>query len=165
MTVITIGNAAITRASIGYAGTTYVDEFAPADGTGTIDTIKAFMYIATTATAQVGIFYRTTGTSLSTRSVADLGPLAIGLNTITGLSLAVETGDFIGIYHATNGNIRRSDIYGASQSKAGDQIPSNNVDFGAAGTMILSLQGTGTTPSNSPFPTYLPEELDTEGAC
>ena len=148
MAVINIGSAAIDRASAASANTTYVDETAgtAADGTGTIDTVTVFMETAhTNGLAEVGIFYRTTGTSLTTRSNASLGSLAAGLNTITGLSLAVQAGDWIGIYFPTSGSIRRATAGGTTQLKAGDNIPCTNVDFGATQGRIYSVHGTGTT--------------------
>ncbi len=147
MTAITVGNAAIDRASRAPANYTHIDKVNPANGTGTIDTVAVYIYTAVSS-AKVGIFYVVSANNLTCRSYANLGALSVGLNTITGLSLAVQTGDYIGIYIA-GGEMDRADSGGANWVKSGDNIPCTNLDFGTPGTRLYSLSGSGTTPATS----------------
>jgi len=110
--VIEVGPAATNRASVTVAGNTVLDLANPATGSGVITNID--IYVASQITsAKVGLYYLVSGTTYRCRSSYTTGVLAAGLNQLTGLSLEVQAGDFIGIYHAT-GTVDRADSGGSS---------------------------------------------------
>lgn len=150
MAIITIGPAAINRASITASGNTVLDLANPANASGTITSID--IYVATrTTTTQVGIFYLVSGSQYKCRSAtAALGSLAAGLNTIN-VSLAVEAGDVIGIYH-TGGGIDRADTGGSSAYYTGNTCTvGNQTTYTTSGqARIVSVHGTGTTGGDPP---------------
>ena len=144
MATIDIGPAAINRASATTSGNTVLDLANPANASGTITSIS--IYVATqTTTTQVGIFYLVSGSAYKCRSAtAALGSLAAGLNTIN-VSLAVEAGDVIGIYH-TGGGIDRADSGGTSGYYTGNTCTvGNQTTYTTSGqARIVSVHGTGT---------------------
>jgi|WetSurMetagenome_2_1015567.scaffolds.fasta_scaffold190562_2 hypothetical protein len=145
MATIAVGPAASNRASTTATGNTVLDLANPADGTGTIDTIT--IYVASQITsAKIGIFYLSSGTTYVCRSSYTTGVLTTGLNTLTGLSLAVQNGDFIGIYHATGG-VDRADSGGTSAYVAGEYADAgDSASYTTSGqARIISVHGAGTT--------------------
>ena len=93
-----VGDAAIDRNSNNTVGYTYMVDQNPADADGNVTEVQ--IYVHTQATISVGIFYETGTKQFKCRSAASLGFRAVGYHSITGLSLAVQTGDLIGAYTA-----------------------------------------------------------------
>lgn len=139
---IDVGNAAINRASSSGTGTTRLDLGNPANATGLITTITVYVASEIT-TAKIGLFYLTTGTTYVCRSSYTTGVLAVGLNTLSGLSLAVVLGDVIGIYHDTGG-IDAAASGGNDAYKIGEYAdPGDSASYTTGGTVIYSLYGDG----------------------
>lgn len=145
MAAISVGPAASDRANATVAGNTVLDLANAADGTGTIDTITIYVASQIT-TAKVGLFYLSGGTTYVCRSSYTTGVLTTGLNTLTGLSLAVNSGDFIGIYHAT-GTVDRADSGGTSAYVVGEYADAgDSASYTTASqARIISVHGAGTT--------------------
>ena len=98
-TIIDLGNPCTNEALAGAANYTYLQMINTADADGTID--EVCLYINFAGSFYIGIFYPTTGNNYKCRSAADLGALSLGLNTKTGLSLAVHSGDVIGFWSSS----------------------------------------------------------------
>lgn len=149
MATINVGPAATNRASVTASGNTVLDLANAANDTGTITQLD--IYVATqTTTTKVGIFYLVSGSTYKCRSATGaLGSLAAGLNTIT-VSLAVQKGDFIGVYH-TGGGIDRADSGGTSAYVTGDKCTVDNQSgYTTSGqARIVSVHGTGSTPAGA----------------
>ncbi len=144
---INIGDAAIDRSNQWtLASYTVVNKGSPADGNGIITEVK--MHAETDHDLEncvVGIFYTTNGDTLKCRSAVVIGAVVGGaIRTFSGLSLAVQTGDYIGIY--TTGGWLSRDVGGFTQIWyiSGQYIDVD--DEGAytpAADDALSLHGTG----------------------
>ena len=144
MTAISVGPAASDRAASATANLTLLDLGNAADGTGTIDTVT--VYVGTQiSTAKIGLFYLVSGTTYKCRSSYTTSTLSTGLNTLTGLTLAVKSGDFIGIYWATTGTIDRADSGGTSAFISGDYADVGDEGSYSSGSRIYSIHGAGTT--------------------
>ena len=154
LTAISVGPAAENRAAAAPANFTHLDLGNAADGSGTIDTVT--VYAATNMTnAKIGIFYLVSGTTYKCRSSYTAGSLAAGLNTLTGLSLAINSGDFIGMYWGASGTLDRTDTGGTSANVAGDYADVDDQASYSTGTRIYSIHGAGTTTAvGNPFYAY-----------
>lgn len=149
---ITVGPEAINRASVTVAGNTVIDLANPANASGLITQVD--VYVASQITsAKIGIFYLVSGSTYHCRSSYTTGVLPVGLNQLTGLSLAVTAGDFIGIYHAT-GTVDRANSGGTSAYKSGDYADAGDeaAFTTASQTRIISVHGTGV--SGNPWYAY-----------
>jgi len=103
MPAIDIGNAPFAGQGDD-GGSTYIVLGNPANASGFINTVKIQVNQSTT-TLKIGIFYLVSGTTYKCRSAVNIGAVTgSGTHTITGLNLAVQTGDFIGAYWS-NGSI------------------------------------------------------------
>ena len=108
MAVINIGNEAIDRAGgMGIDGRTVVNKGGPANASGIITSIELWAGAALN-NVKFATFFVESGNNLSTRDThTHIGIIPIGSKqTISGLNLAVEVGDFIGI-QATHGSLER----------------------------------------------------------
>jgi hypothetical protein len=147
MAAIDIGDEPTDRASNDPPGYTMVPKGNPANDTGTIDTVE--LWVNQPGTFEVATFYVVAGTNLTTRASASLGALGGSYNIITGLSLAVQTGDYLG-YHSADGSLDRGATGGlGTLYKAGDYIPCTNAAFTDTADYVTSLKGTGSTPGTS----------------
>lgn len=122
MTNITIGaGAADYEATTMVAGYTRIDKTNPANANGILNTISIFANTAMTG-VKVGTFYLVSGTTYRCRSYAVIGSVPSGSKqTFTGLSIAVNTGDYIGIY-ATGGSIERSSTGGGGRITSASSV-------------------------------------------
>lgn len=145
---IDVGTAAINRASeLSTGGTTLILKDNPANESGTITSIE--IWAATDlANCEIGIFTNVSGTNFTSRSNTTLGAVTSGSKqTFSGLSLAVQTGDYLGIYFSS-GTIEMASTGGEGYwYLAGDNIPCSDTTFTytASTTRILSLYGIGST--------------------
>lgn len=144
MAAIDIGAAAIDRAAYVSGNSTCLDLTNPANATGTITSVQVYINTAVTGNFRVGTFYLVSGTDYKCRSSVGLGALAVGLNTINGLSLPVVAGDFIGWYFTGSGAIDRTDYGGSSAFVSGEYIDAGDQATYTAGVRLYSLYGTGT---------------------
>lgn len=127
--------------------TTFVTKQGPASGTGTLDTWK--MYLTQNgANVKVATFYVVSGNNLSTRDYESIGTVTSGsIQTFTGLSTDVATGDYAGIY-GTAGRISDTVVGGSGARlyyRSGSNIPSTNTTFSQTTTnQLMALYATGT---------------------
>jgi len=146
MPTIDIGAGALDRASYWTAAYTELDTTNPANGNGTITYIE--LWFVTNATGvKVGTFYGS-GTSWTSRGYASLGDVAAGSKkTFSGLSIAVQTGDIIGVYYAT-GQIELGLTGGSGVLwKAGDQFGAGAQTYTATADYIMSAYGLDVPPA------------------
>jgi len=117
---VDIGDGAINGNGFGDPGDTWINKGNPANAAGVITTVKIWAYINMTG-CKVGIFYLTGTNKFKCRSAATIGSVtAGGERTFSGLSLAVEAGDYIGA-SASTGRIEASyDSYDGTWEKSGD---------------------------------------------
>lgn len=144
-TAITIGSTASDRS--GYEGVfTFVNKGATANGTGTITSVEIWAHSAL-SNCEVATFFVVSGNNLSTRDTHTIGSVTAGSKqTFSGLSLDVQTGDYLGIYY-NNGTIDLDTSGGDGMwfKSAQDLIPCTNQLFDSTSGYVLSLYGTGTT--------------------
>lgn len=88
------------------AGSTYITNENPANANGTITEVDIFAENAGN-NVYLGIFYVVSGNTLKCRSAANVGSLNVGINNNVAVSLAIETGDYIGSYCANEDCISR----------------------------------------------------------
>ncbi|MBT6053157.1 MAG: hypothetical protein HOJ31_10345 [Anaerolineae bacterium] len=143
---IDIGSAAINRVSTQVGGYTFIALDNPANDTGTIN--EATIYSDTNLVGAVLIiFERNTTNTFTPRSFAVLGAVTAGGDTFSGLSLAVETGDFVALYWDT-GALDVVDTGGAGcYYKSGDQSEAGIQTYVNTGTSArdISVYATGIT--------------------
>ena len=149
MAVITIGAAATDRAD--YSSGTNVNIGGPADGTGTITSIE--IWITQTTTIEAATFIDEGSNVLSTRDYESLGSVTGGSKqTISGLSIDVQTGDYIGSHGSfTFAGIEYDTSGGSGKWRTtGDSIPASSVTFTLTADAVVSLYGTGETAPEIP---------------
>ena len=143
-TAIDIGAGATDRTSEKFTGT-YMVIVNPADGTGKITSVEIYAVTGYNLTlVEVATFYVVSGNFLSTRDWEYIGNVTAGSKQTFVVDLDVVAGDYIGIYFASGGKIE-ADSTGTYMSKAGDNIPCTNIDFGSSTAGTISLYGTGET--------------------
>jgi hypothetical protein len=143
MAALAVGPAAIDRASATTSGNTVLDLANPCNGSGVIDTLT--LYVASnTTTTKMGIFFLVSGTTYQCRSAYSAGAQTTGLKTFSSLSLRVQKGDFIGMYHS-GGTIDRADSGGTSAYYVGDvcTVGASQSFTTASQARIVSMHGAG----------------------
>ncbi|MBA7467763.1 hypothetical protein ES707_02984 [subsurface metagenome] len=141
---IDIGEAAVWRAGSSGPGDTYINTGNPANASGIIDTVEIWAKEDMTG-CKVGTFYKTNGNTLKCRSVVEIGDVPSGSKqTFTDLSLAVVTGDYIGIY-PDSGRVAYISFGGAGVwIKSGDGcVVDTEATYDFLSDWIMSLCGTG----------------------
>ena len=153
MATITVGDAAIDRASSLSFGNTYMSLGNPANAGGILDTAE--VWAATSISGlRVGTFYLVSGTTYKCRDSMTIGSVTAGAKqTFTGLSLAVQQGDFIGCYF-TGGSIERDTSGGSGlRYKSGEYIdPGDEASFTLFSNNAMSLRCTGSTVALEIYP-------------
>lgn len=141
---ITIGNPGASTNSWP-SGYFLIDHAVPADGTGTINSITVYNTNGASV-LYVGI-YSLSGGTYTLRSSTQLNCTSSSPNTFTGLSLAVQTGDFIGVFVSAQSLGTYSEV-GANLYYVSGQtsLPSSIAQSGLTNstTWKLSIIGTGT---------------------
>lgn len=148
MAVIDIGTVPGDFGSNNTPGYTVIEAANPANDTGIIDTVQIWAGVAMTSGCTAGTL-SAAGNVLTVRDSQSLGNIAEGsTQTITGLSIDVVTGDFIGEYHSV-GSLRYSATGGSGfWYYNGEKIdPTDSATFTFAADFKLALYGTGTTPA------------------
>jgi hypothetical protein len=152
-TEIDIGSPAINRGSnTVYASRTHLLLENPANDTGVIDTVEIWGNRILYDTV-VGTLYLDSGTDYIGRDYESIGTVASGSKqTFTGLSIDVETGDYIGSY-ATSGTYERdsSGYAGYRRNPSGNAWSGGSTSFATlVSGATLSLYGTGETLASLP---------------
>jgi len=140
---IDVGSAAINRVQALAGSTTAIEIANPANESGNIT--KVSIFAATGGSGwKVGTFYGS-GSDYTSRDSANLPAISAGLNTITGLSIAVESGDFIGVYIPVSAGTIDLAYAGGTyvRTKAGDQFGAGQQTYGGFDGGIMSLYGEG----------------------
>lgn len=144
---IDIGTAAIDRAGYNGEATTFFTFDNPANATGTIDTVKVWAKNNVT-NLRVGMFFLVSGTTYECRDSESVGGVTAGSEqTFTGLTISVETGDYIGYYCGADGTIEWDFSGGNGCAYVSgeyidpeDQASYNVVDYDVS---AMSINGTG----------------------
>lgn len=147
MATINVGWAATNRALSGggtFSRALYNPTAAKANGTGSITSIAFYIASNVSAGGKVGLIYNG-WTSSITRSIYTLGSMAVGLNTISGLSMAVVIGDSIGFYLGSGSIDIGSDASSLIISHNGDRITTGGSWTGGTLAYQFSCLGTGET--------------------
>lgn len=141
---IDIGAEAINRGTTTSEAFTYIDKTNPANASGIINTIEIWAYSAL-SNCVVGTFYVISGNTLRCRDSVVIGSVAKGSKqTFSGLSIAVEAGDYIGFY-APSGRVERdSSGYAGNWRLSGEYInPGDEATYGLLDDDGFSVYGTG----------------------
>ena len=147
MAAIDVGPEAIDRASSSTAGYTDIQLTNPANLTGSITSVE--IWASTNLTGcKVGIFYLVSGTTYKCRSAATIGNVTAGSKqTFSGLSLAVVTGDFIGIYWVSGYMEADTSGYDGFLWRDGDHcVVNDSASYTLLSGDALSIKGLGVTP-------------------
>jgi len=148
-TDIDVGADAIDRSGALSRDYTHINRNNSSNDSGTLDTVEVYFDNSTAESVEVATFFLVSSSNYSTRGNVPLGNISPGSKqTITGLSISIETGDYIGVYFADSSSpyskIECNTTSGARDYRSGDCIPCTNQSFsGATGT--ISLYGTGET--------------------
>lgn len=146
MALIDVGEEAIDRIGSWGAGFMRVARGNPANDSGRITSVE--IWAATTLTGcRVGTFYTTNGNTLKCRDSVAIGSVTAGSKqTFSGLSIVVETGDYIGIYH-TGGTLEIDTSGGEGVWYVeGEYIdPDDEATYTLLSAFLISLYGTGST--------------------
>jgi len=152
---IDVGSAAVNRSYhyyLYYVGTysTLIDYNNPANANGLLDTVEAYFYKANSGNSlKFGTFQDNGSNNFTCHDAEEYGQVSVGYNSCTGLSVDVDTGEYIGCdaraaqslgidYDTTGG----SGKYYADTHQYCD--PETTADFNYSSGHILSLYGTGT---------------------
>ena len=139
---VDIGAEAIIRAAGFTVGYTMINKDKPAEADGII--VKVEIYADENMSGvRVGTFYTTNGNTLKCRAVEVIaGTVFAGSKTEKDVSIAVLTGDYIGLYY-TGGRIERdtSGFGGLWYSVTAAPNPDDEWGFTLAGDDAVSLGG------------------------
>jgi hypothetical protein len=139
MTTVNVGSDLIDRADTTGSGNTLVLVNNPLSAAVTITRVAVHNRAAMTG-VKVGLFYVVSGDNLTCRATATLGDLPEGSSTITGLSLAGQSGDMLGLYFT--GGTLEWDYSGAGvRVKAGDHMACVNAAFTMSANRDASFYG------------------------
>ncbi len=134
----TVGNAAIDRATIATAGSTYIDTTVSSPIRGIIKKIN--VYCAGAGTIQPRVFHDDGTNWVFVSGTASL-TVASGLNTFD-VWLPIEKGDYIGFYAETNNVLDTGSSGGTDSKKAGDISGSSAKNTWTDATDLFSINGT-----------------------
>lgn len=121
------------------------------NGTGTITRIETWFYSSSDGLHKVGMFYGSGAVWTSRTTGLSLGNITGGSKkTFTGLSIACQTGDVIGMYGETTGSMEVTNTGGAGGgyiSPKTDPFTMTAKTFSLYATRAYSLKGIGETVS------------------
>jgi len=140
---IDVGPTATDRASTAASGSTFLDIANTANGTGTLTNVQIFAN-QNLSDCKVGVFY-TDGGNYKCRSAATIGAVTAGSTQTFTVSLAITTGDFIGIYYSS-GALDRDDSGGTSAYTSNDHCVVNDTATYSSGSRIYSIHGYAEPP-------------------
>ncbi len=144
---INIGDSVIDRPTAWtYVNWTAIVKANPADASGIITVVEIWAVAGNPLVGcRVGTFYTTNGDTLKCRDSVVIGDVPAGSKqTFSGLSLAVEAGDYIGIFF-TGGEVEREDTGQAGMwYVTSEQIdPGDEAVYTPVANYTISLGGTG----------------------
>jgi len=146
MGAIDIGAAAIDRIDGFGSGATTIALDNPSNDTGTLDTVEIWAATTLFGTNHVATFSRD-GSKFTPRDVATIGSVTAGSKqTFSGLDIDVVSGDYIGIYYSS-GSIEAGSGGAGVYAKTGDYTSGGEETYSFSAGPIMSLYGTGETPS------------------
>jgi hypothetical protein len=152
MAVIDIGPGAVTQSSTWNVTRTVIDLNNPANDTGNLTSAEFYFSSGDGLNVKVGTFYGA-GTDYTYRASATIGTVISGSKqTFTGLSFAVTSNDYLGIY-ASEGKIKIITTTGAAvYYMTGDHMTAEGAQtytlYGA--TVKISIYATGATVDITP---------------
>ncbi|MBA7638324.1 hypothetical protein ES703_45978 [subsurface metagenome] len=139
-----IGAGAINRGTATTEAFTYIDKTGPASASGIIHTVElwADFYLQDCV---VGTFYVVTGWTLKCRDSVFIGYVPRwSKQTFSGLSIAVEAGDYIGFYAPLGTLDRDSSGFAGNWRLAGEHIdPGDEATYAFVDDDAISLYGIG----------------------
>jgi len=143
MAEIIVGMEASHRGDSFQDSTTIVNKLAVANADGIITSVQLWAEVSLVG-CKVGICYLTTGSNLKWRSAVTLGAIAAGSMQTKTVSLAVVTGDLIGIYFSDGTLSRDFSGFGDIWYDNGDQLTvGNETTYTSMTGDALSLKGIG----------------------
>jgi len=144
---IDIGNAAIDRSSSYGGNYTMVEMANPANASGVITSIEVWANTPIT-NFRVATF-SASGNVLTARDTVNIGSVTSGSKqTFSGLSLAVNEGDYLGAYWASSENKLEADLSGQPNGvwyHLDNQTACSELTFAVDSGYGMSLYGTGIT--------------------
>lgn len=140
---IDVGGGAIDRNTFTGARTS-ISKDNPANASGEITSVEIWCIGPAGITGcKVGIFYKTNGDTLKCRSACSIGAVAGGSKQTSPVSLAVVTGDYIGMYWATgNMEVGAPSANGRWQHADDHCVVDDETEYTPL-TSGLSIYGTG----------------------
>lgn len=143
MSVITIGDTNNNGYGSYPASWTTLTTVNPANFTGIITEITVYISSATN-NVKIGTFYLSGG-KYTCRDYRTFSFLDVGKNTLTGLNIAVVTGDLIGVGGGSSGyGWMNSTVSGSRLYYLGDAF-SGSFSFSSAAGQSIAASGIGTT--------------------
>lgn len=147
--LIDVGAGAIDRGDAwSISWITYICKDNPANASGTITSVEIWAN-TDLGSCKVGIFYKTNGDTLKCRSAATIGDVTAGSKQTFPLdpALAVEAGDYIGIY-ALSGSLEADGSgFGGTWWLLYDHCIVDDEDtYDTYADTAVSLYGTGAEP-------------------
>ena len=141
---IDIGPGAINRGSYASNGYTRVDLNNPANEPGIITSVQVWAYSSSMQNTVVGTFYNTGTDKYKCRDSEAIGMVfANRQETFTGLSIAVEEGDFLGIYWSTGYCETDTSGFAGMYRVSGEHIdPDDEATYTLYAGDALSIYGT-----------------------
>jgi hypothetical protein len=139
-----IGAGAIDRGNATVEDFTYIDRTGPATASGIIHTVELWAY-ANLQNCVVGTFYGTNSLTLKCRDSVFIGYVPRWVkNTFSGLSIAVEAGDYIGFYAPLGRLDRDTSGFAGNWRLAGEHIdPGDEATYSFVDDDAISLYGIG----------------------
>ena len=164
MASIDVGSPAISRGSYAGATNTIILKENPVNAAGTINSVEIGVYAALVG-CKIATFYSTGTDQFSTRAYVTLGNIASGIpQTFTGLSLACEVGDYIGIYYSDGMLVCDVTGLGSWYVTSVDKIPCVTMNFVSQLDRTISLYATGVTypPPTAPSSAHTDSKTTTQ---
>jgi len=147
---IDVGSEAINRASnFQFYQYTIIEIANPANAVGVMDTVNIWLQAATVGNTDFVGTFSASGAVFTCRDSENMGYIVAGsLQTITGLTVDIQTDDYIGLNNKNTGvaRVETATSGGAGvRYVSGEYIdPGDSATFSYSAGYILSLNGTGT---------------------
>jgi len=128
----------------------------PANANGTIDTVAVYIFgQAAGNSIRFGTFIDNGSNSLTCHDAEQYGEVSTGINSCTGLSIEVSTGEGLGVDATTAKSLRlEKDSGGLTRYYISDSqghcVPEDTQTYGTLSAGLLSLYGTGTESGGDP---------------
>lgn len=174
MAVITVGTApSAGSGGLQFGGSTLINVTSSSNNTGIIDTVQLYFSSASNGNnIKIGTF-RSDGagkyTCMSVTSSMNIGAASADTTkTISGLSLSISSGHFIGIYTpgTTTGSLAITDAGTNALYKTGDNTANGSQTYASAGTYTRNIRiyGTGSTLTSPTITTQAVSDITKDSA-